>query len=223
LVADARCSDAVLRRSWRLPPAVLKVVEELAGEVDPPFSSALLASSRHLTSQVAGRLLAHPQRRDVRRALAANVYASADVLSVLASDEDWSVRYEVAGNVNVPRAVLARLASDQDARVRSRVVFEAVCPDVLLVNATFDEDERVAVRAARILSDRHWQDSNGSWLDGLCARTLLDGATSRQASNRLAALCDFESLPVALLLAGVSDRSLAEVAETASSVLTHPV
>jgi hypothetical protein len=73
-------------------------------------------------------ILAQDEDVYVRCCVALNAHTSAEALSALAQDEDYDVRYRVASNPQTPAEVLATLATDEDYYIRYRVAQNAHTP-----------------------------------------------------------------------------------------------
>ena len=78
-----------------------------------------------------------------------------EILSVLATDQDWAVRSAVASNANTPAETLLTLATDQDSDVRSAVASNANTPAETLLTLATDQDSDV--RSAAINNKNYKQ------------------------------------------------------------------
>lgn len=78
-----------------------------------------------------------------RAEAAADPATSAELLTQLAHDEDWSVRYNVAGNTSTPPEILLELAQDETFGIRASVAGNPATPPELLTKLAEDEDENV--------------------------------------------------------------------------------
>jgi len=110
---------------------------------------ALLGSDWHNAFEAASRAF-YAHILDVtklplqeRQDLADNPNTPPEILTVLASDEDWGVRYRVAQNPNTPPEILTILARDKDEDVRWGVAQNPNTPPEILTILARDENENV--------------------------------------------------------------------------------
>src|SRR3990167_6954 len=89
-------------------------------------------------------LLAQDQNADVRYNVALNTSTSPEALTLLAQDQDADVRYYVAQNTSTPAEVLTLLAQDQGADVRYSVAQNTSTPPEAL--ALLAQDQYADVR-----------------------------------------------------------------------------
>ena len=88
-------------------------------------------------------LLAKDEDRWVRRAVAENEQAPAEALALLAKDQSWHVRREVGRRSDTPAEVLTLLAKDPDEEVRSAVAENSKTPAEALTLIAKDQNEAV--------------------------------------------------------------------------------
>lgn len=105
----------------------------------PPVTASKLARLR---------LLAEHVRPGIRRSVASNRHAPADLLARLAADPDAGVRGEVARNDSTAAHLVAALAGDVDARVRCWAVLNPLLPDATVRAMAEDRDPQVRRLAA---------------------------------------------------------------------------
>ena len=110
----------------------------------------------------------------VRRSVASNPAAPADVLENLAKDEKYAVRAGVAGNPSTPTHVLTELSLDGEEMVRDAVMRNPASPDIAKAQASLlgsapesdDEDEELSdLRFAANAGNLAAQYELGVWLE----------------------------------------------------------
>jgi hypothetical protein len=110
---------------------------------------ALPLASSPYSDAAALRDLAGSHRDDIRRAVAKNSSAPADVIARLAADPTTEVRLAVAKRSDASEKVLRDLAIDADAEVRAAVAANRMVPNDVLAKLARDKREGVRWQVAR--------------------------------------------------------------------------
>ncbi len=123
----------------------VSILEALAQR--DPLPTALLLNYA-LPVAIQWRFARHPEPT-MRAAVADRLGTDAEVLAVLATDEDLRVRLQTASNNRTPGEALAKLAGDRDKRVR-----QAAAGRLLLPRACLDALARDRATAVRLVTAR---------------------------------------------------------------------
>ena len=127
---DVRDVRIALASNPATPPVIL---DALLGDASE-YVRIQVASNPALGEEKMRLIMAGYPAAAMRRALAANEAAPADLLDVLAGDPDTSTRQAVAENANSPAAVLEHLTGDPSVDVVAAVAGNAAVDPELLAN-----------------------------------------------------------------------------------------
>jgi len=100
-------------------------------------------------------LLAHSSLTMVRRRVAENPAAPAQLLAAMSRDESSEVRIAVGLNRNCEREILFHLANDMDPDVRFALAEASYLRISVLKHLTTDPNPFVASRASETISRKH--------------------------------------------------------------------
>ena len=134
-------------------PDDMALIRELAADRDEHIREEVARRGKDLPEDLM-RALAADRSEWVRRRVAYNETASAEILGMLATDDDVDIRCIIAKRSDVPEATFRVLARDKNQKVRAAVAGNANTPLEVLEALVDDRAAKVVGIAAKALSAR---------------------------------------------------------------------